>query len=181
MAQTLWLLGRHVRRHLVDDGLGQLHDDDHPDAGPRHDDVPPAADDLGHVHHGHPAGLRPAGAHGRRLHAAHATALLGTGFFLPEGLVVNNSAAGDRRRAAAPVAALVLVLFAPGRVHHDPAGDGHGLATSSPASPASRSSATSRWSIRSRHRGPGLHRVGPPHVHLGHEPAARHDVHGLAR
>ena len=37
----------------------------------------------------------------------------------------------------------------PGRVHHDSAGDGHGLATSSPASPASRCSATSRWSTRS--------------------------------
>ena len=28
-------------------------------------------------------------------------------------------------------------------------------------------------------RRPGLHRLGPPHVHLGHEPGARHDVHGL--
>ena len=53
-----------LRRHLVDDGLGQLPDDDHQDAGPRHDDVPHAADDLGDVHHRHPAGLRPAGAHG---------------------------------------------------------------------------------------------------------------------
>ena len=68
--QTLWLIGRHVRRRLVDDGLGQLPDHDHPDAGPRHDDVPPADDDLGHVHHRHPAGVRPAGAHGGRLHAA---------------------------------------------------------------------------------------------------------------
>ena len=39
--------GRHVRRRLVDDGLGQLHDDDHQDAGARHDDVPHADDDLG--------------------------------------------------------------------------------------------------------------------------------------
>ena len=48
----------HVRRRLVDDGLGQLHDDDHQHAGPRHDDVPHAADDLGDVHHRHPAGVR---------------------------------------------------------------------------------------------------------------------------
>ena len=68
-AQTLLADRAHVRRRVVDDGLGQLPDDDHPDAGPRHDDVPPADDDLGHVHHGHPAGLRPAGAHGGRLHA----------------------------------------------------------------------------------------------------------------
>ena len=47
-----------VRRRLVDDGLGQLPDHDHPDARPRHDDVPPADDDLGDVHHRHPAGLR---------------------------------------------------------------------------------------------------------------------------
>ena len=64
-------------------------------------------------------------------------------------------AAGHRRRAAAALAAPVLVLLAPGRLHHDPAGDGHGLATSSPASPASRSSATSRWSTRSP-ASPGL-------------------------
>ena len=60
-----------------------------------------------------------------------------------------------RRRPAAAVAALVLVLLPPGRVHHDSAGDGHGLATSSPASPASRCSATSRWCIRSP-ASPGL-------------------------
>ena len=138
-----------LRRHLVDDGLGQLHDHHHPDARARHDDVPPADDDLGHVHHRHPAGLRPAGAHRRRLHAVASTALIGTGFFMPEGLVVNNADAGRRRRAAAAVAALVLVLFASGRVHHDPAGDGHGLRHDQSASPASRSSATSRWSIRS--------------------------------
>ena len=59
-----------VRRRLLDDGLGELSHHDHPDARPRHDDVPPADDDLGHVHHRHPAGLRAAGAHGGRLHAA---------------------------------------------------------------------------------------------------------------
>ena len=58
-----------LRRHLVDDGVGQLHDDDHSDAGPGHDDVPPADDDLGHVHHRHPAGVRLARADRGRLHA----------------------------------------------------------------------------------------------------------------
>ena len=50
--------GTHVRRRLVDDGLGQLHDHHHQHAGPRHDPVPHADDDLGHVHHRHSAGLR---------------------------------------------------------------------------------------------------------------------------
>ena len=54
-----------------------------------------------------------------------------------------------RRRAAAALAAPVLVLFPPGRLHHDPAGDGHGLGHHQHASPASRCSATSRWSTRS--------------------------------
>ena len=53
--------------------------------------------------------------------------MLGTGFFLPEGLVVNNSAPATGGGQPLLVAAPVLVLFAPGRVHHDPAGDGHGL------------------------------------------------------
>ena len=53
--------------------------------------------------------------------------LLGTGFFSPEGNVVNNYMASRRRgRPTAALAASVLVLLASGRVHHDPAGDGHG-------------------------------------------------------
>ena len=52
---------------------------------------------------------------------------LGTGFFLPEGNVGEQLVGLCRRRAAAVVAAFVLVLFASGRVHHDSAGDGHGL------------------------------------------------------
>ena len=51
-----------LRRRLVDDGLGQLHDHHYPDAGPRHDHVPHADDDLGHVHHRHSASLRSARA-----------------------------------------------------------------------------------------------------------------------
>ncbi len=67
--QTLWLVGRHVRGHLVDDGLDQLYDNHHSDAGPRHDDVPPADDHLGDVHYGHSASVRVAGAYCGRVHA----------------------------------------------------------------------------------------------------------------
>ena len=51
-AQTLWLLACNVCWHLVHDGVGQLHDDNHPDAGAWDDDVPLAFDHLGDVHHG---------------------------------------------------------------------------------------------------------------------------------
>ncbi len=44
-----------VRRHLVDDGFGQLSDDHHQLAVHRHDVVPHAVDRVGHVHHRHPA------------------------------------------------------------------------------------------------------------------------------
>ena len=75
---------------------------------------------------------------------------IGTTFFLPpDGLTFGNWHTGARRRPAAPVAAPVLVLFAPGRVHHDPAGDGHGVRHHLRPSPASRCSATGRWSTPS--------------------------------
>ena len=45
--------------------------------------------------------------------------MLGTGFFLPEGLVINNSLPASGGGQPLLVAAPVLVLFAPGRVHHD--------------------------------------------------------------
>ena len=140
---------RCLRRHLVDDGLGQLHHHDHHAARPRHDDVPHADDDLGDVHHRHPAGLRPAGADRGPGSCSCSTATVGTDFFMPGRLDRRQRSAGRRRRPAAALAAPVLVLFAPGRVHHDPAGDGHGLGHHRHASPASRCSATSRWSTRS--------------------------------
>ena len=53
---------------------------------------------------------------------------IGTTFFLPPaGLTFGNWHDRPRRRPAAALAAPVLVLLAPGRVHHDSAGHGHGL------------------------------------------------------
>ena len=80
-----------VRRRVVDDGLGQLPDDDHPDAGPRHDDVPPADDDLGDVHHRHPAGVRAAGAHRGRLHAVGRPACSAPASSFPKAGRANNA------------------------------------------------------------------------------------------
>ena len=137
-----------VRRRLVDDGLGQLHDHHHPDARPGMTmfrlPLTIWAMFITAILQAFALPVLTAAGFMQLMDR-----MLGTGFFLPEGLIGQQLAAGGRRRPAAAVAALVLVLFAPGRVHHDPAGDGHGLATSSPASPASRSSATSRWCIRS--------------------------------
>ena len=56
--QTLVVVGGHVRRGLVHDGIRQLPDDDHPNARPGHDYVPFAVDDLGDVHHRRTAGVR---------------------------------------------------------------------------------------------------------------------------
>ncbi len=101
-----------VRRRLVDDGLGQLPDHHHPDAGPRHDDVPPADDDLGHVHHRHPASLRPAGAHRGRLHAAARSHCWAPASSCPKAGPPTTRPSAAGRRAAAVVAAPVLVLLA---------------------------------------------------------------------
>ena len=54
---------------------------------------------------------------------------------------------GARRRSDA-VPAPVLVLLAPGGLHHGPAGDGRGHARSSRASRGAASSATTSWSTR---------------------------------
>ena len=97
--------------------------------------------------------------------------LLGTGFFMPEGLVGQQRADGRRRRAAAAVAAPVLVLLAPGRVHHDPAGDGHGLRHHRLLRPQAAVRLQADGLLDRRHRRAGLHRLGPPHVHVRHEPA----------
>ena len=96
--------------------------------------------------------------------------MLGTGFFIPEGLIVNNVVGRRRRRPAAALAALVLVLFAPGRVHHDPAGDGHGLRHHRLLRPQAAVRLQADGLFDLRHRRAGLHRLGASHVHVGHEP-----------
>jgi cytochrome c oxidase subunit 1 len=61
-AQTLWLLG--LTFVGVSSMMGSVN------ACPGYDAVPYAADDLVDVHHGYPAGIRAAGAHGCRFHDA---------------------------------------------------------------------------------------------------------------
>ena len=91
-----------------------------------------------------------------------------------------DDAAADRARArcsasafSIPRSAAIRCLFQhlfwfyshPGRLHHDPAGHGRGQRDSSPASPASRSSATSSSPGPAiAIAGDRLLRLGPPHV-----------------
>ena len=53
----------------------------------------------------------------------------GTNFFAPIDWSVANAPGAGRRRPAAAVAAPLLVLQPPGRLHHDPAGDGRSSRT----------------------------------------------------
>ena len=171
----------HLRRRLVDDGLGQLHDDDHPDAGPGHDDVPPADDDLGHVHHRRSAGVRVAGAHGGRLHAAG-----GSHCSAPASSFRKVGSANNTLHAAGGGQPLLwqhlFWFYQPsGRVHHDSAGDGHGLGHHRLLRAQAAVRLQADGVLDRRHRRAGLHRVGPSHVRLGHESGAGHDVHGRRR
>jgi hypothetical protein len=81
-----------------------------------------------------------------------------------------------RRRISDPAPAPLLVLFAPGRVHHDPAGDGHGLGHHRDVQPQADLRISPDGLRDRRYRVPRLHRVGAPHVPIRHERDARHDV-----
>ncbi len=94
---------------------------------------------------------------------------LGTSFFLPV-IVVNGQLSGSSRGLPAPVAALVLVLWASRGVHRDSAGHGRGLAGSFHFL-AQADLRLSRHGVRNAgDRIPGLHGLGPSHVHERDEP-----------
>ena len=69
----------------------QLHDNDIL-CGPRYDNVPLAYDDLGNVYHSRPPGFCTSCAHAAGFMQL-ADRSLGTGFFTPEGNIVNNAIA----------------------------------------------------------------------------------------
>ena len=99
--------------------------------------------------------------------------------FQPGGLDGGQRTAGGRRRRPDSVPARVLVLLAPGGLRHDPAGDGNGLGHHRHvfAQAALRLQADGFRDRRDRRA--GLHRLGPPHVPVGHEPGTRRDVHAV--
>ena len=102
--------GRLHRRLLVDSDRAQLHRHDPPDARAGHDLVPAAAVRVGALRHEPDPGARHAG---HRHH--HPDALRRA------RLRLRHLRSGARRRPGALPAPL-LVLLAPGGLHHDPAG-----------------------------------------------------------
>ncbi len=185
----------HVCRRLVDDGIGQLHDDHYQHAGTRHDAVPHAAHHLGHVHHRDPAGVRVAGSDRGRLHAGlrpteraawldeldGSRLLRGGPFLLLRACRTGRQQCRPdrRRRSAAVVAAPVLVLFAPGGVHHAAARDGDGLRHAGLHEPQADLRLQADGVFDGGDRRSGIHRLGSPHVYQRDESRPGHDVHGV--
>ena len=88
-------------------------------------------------------------------------------------------AGGQRRRTGLAVAAPVLVLFASGGLHHDPAGDGNGLGHHFLFFAKAVIWLPADGLFDHGHRRTGVYCLGPPHVHLRHEPHAGDVVHGF--
>ncbi len=129
-------LGHLHHRVLVDPDGPQLHRHDPQDAGSGHDVVPAAAVRLVALRHEPHHGARD--ARPRHHHRA------GRG---RTRVQVRHLRPGARRRPD-PLPASVLVLLAPGGLHHGAARRWASSASSSPRSAASRSSATRLWPSR---------------------------------
>ena len=146
---------RHLhQRLLVDPDGAELHRHRPHDARAGDDVVPPAAlhlgalrdephHDSGHARHRHHDPAARAGATRARRHLRP----------------------GARRRPRALPAPL-LVLLAPGRLHHDPARDGRHLGADRHALAQEHLRLLVRRLLLARHRGLRLPRLGPPHVRL---------------
>ena len=129
-------------RLLVDPDRPELHRHDPPDARARADLVPPAALRVGALRDQPDHDPRHAG------HRDHGAAGGGRARAAPRDL-----RSGARRRPGA-LPAPVLVLLAPGGLHHDPAGDGghqrdRRRRSRARTSSATRSSRSRRWRSRS--------------------------------
>src|SRR5262249_1875795 len=116
--------GADLRRRLLDGRVGQLHHDHHQHASDRHDAVPYADVGVGLVYHRDSAGIRIARADGRAVPAVARQDHRHNVLPAPYWARVRQLDHGAGRRATTALAAPVLVLLAPGRVHHDSAGDG---------------------------------------------------------
>ena len=146
-----------------------LHRTEFPGDGPhaaaaRDDLVQDAVDGLVAVRHGdHPvAGHSGAGHHAG---AAVCRAVVWGGDLRP----------GTGRRSGA-VSALLLVLFAPGRVHHDSAGDGDHQRSDFGAQPQAHFWIQVHCLQQYRHRAAGIPGVGAPHVCQRPVAAGRRDL-----
>ena len=120
---------------------------------PGHDPVPDADHGLDRARHVGPRADGDAGHHQRPDHAVHRPQLR------------RELLRPAQRRRRDPVPEHVLVLLAPGRLHDDPAGDGHDQRDPAGVQPQA---AVRLQGVRVRDGGdrrPRLLGVGPPHVH----------------
>ena len=151
--QDLWIVAPRAHRHELDPRRHQLPRHDLQDARARHDAVPDAdhgldgPGDLGPRAHG------DAGHHERADHAVHRPQLR------------RRLLRPARRRRRDPLPERLLVLLAPGRLRHDPAGDGHHQRDPAGVQPQAAVRLQGVHLRDGRHRRPRLLGVGPPHVH----------------
>ena len=125
--------GPDPHRHELDPRRHQLPRDDLQDAGPGHDPIPDADHGLDGPRHERARGHGHAGDHERPGHALHR----------PE---LRRDVLPSARGPGDPVPERLLVLLAPGRLRHGPAGDGRDQRGPARSSAGSRSSATRRSS-----------------------------------
>ena len=148
---------RHLhRRLLVDPDRPELHRHHPPDARARHDLVPPAAVRVGALRHQPGPGARHAGDRHHHRDAGRRARLR-----------LRHLRPGPRRRPGA-VPAPVLVLLAPGRLHHDPAGAGRDERADLDLLEEDHLRLQLRGVLVAGDRGVRLHRVGAPHVRGRH-------------
>ncbi len=103
-----------------------MFDDDHANAGAWNVEVSIADDDLGYVHDGDYSSFCSARSHGNRSDAMVGSSLV-YGVFSARKSSDGLWSCCKRRGAGAVVATLVLVLFAPRGLRHDPTCDGDGF------------------------------------------------------
>ena len=144
---------RDLHPRVVDDHhRRQLHRDDPHDARQGRHLVPHAALRVGDVRRQHHPDARDARARNLAVHRRHRQ-LVRLGALRP----------GARRRPRA-VPAPLLVLLAPGRLHHDPAGDGGHQRDRPHVQPQEPVVVQGHRLLHARHRVRRLRHVGAPHV-----------------
>jgi cytochrome c oxidase subunit I len=142
----------------------QLHRHDSPHARAGHDLVPAAAVHLGALRRQPDSGARHAGHRHHRADGVRRARLR-----------LRHLRSGARRRPGA-VPAPVLVLFASGRLHHDSAGDGRHERAGRQFLAEEDLRLQLRGVLEPRDRRLRLHRLGAPHVRVGHLGLCRHGV-----
>ena len=143
-------------RRVLDPGRHQLHHHHLQHARAGHDAAQDAAVRVERAGDGFPAAAVAAGAGRRHHHAAHRPQLR------------HHLLQSGRRRRSDPLPAPVLVLRPPGGLHPDPAGLRHDQPRRVDVLQEADLRLSRHGLRHGRHRLRRLHRLGAPHVHLGH-------------